>query len=146
MNTLFTCSLALRTVAVEATILGLTVLPSSVQPDSSSTTDSYKPTIVPSGPLMRWNSSWMIRSGGWIGATFLTLTAGEFFDAGMFARAIAVRPHQAGALAFLIHATKQRAHLTAPRHHGELVHGGDHHRRRTVVDLLIHRQHRDAGV
>src|SRR6218665_994851 len=82
MNTLFTCSLALRTVAVEATILGLTVLPSSVQPDSSSTTDSYKPTIVPSGPLMRWNSSWVIRSGGRVGATFLTLTAGEFFDAG----------------------------------------------------------------
>ena len=57
IKTLFTCSLALRTVAVEAMIFGLTVLPLSVQPHSSSTAVSYKPTMVPSGPLIRWNSS-----------------------------------------------------------------------------------------
>ncbi|MDT4865559.1 hypothetical protein FQZ97_1003680 [compost metagenome] len=60
--------------------------------------------------------------------------------------AVCPLPQQAVPLALLAHATKQRPHLTAPRHHGELVHGGDHHCWRAVVDLFVHRQHRDAGV
>src|SRR3546814_810726 len=49
-------------------------------------------------------------------------------------------------LAFLSHPAEQRAHLAAPRHHGELVHSSNHHRWRVVVDLLVHRKHRDAGI
>ena len=61
----------------------------------------------------------------------------------VIAIAIGTLPKQAVALAFLAHATKQCSHLTTPRHHGELVHGGDHHRGRAVVDLFIDYQHRN---
>ena len=33
---------------------------------------------------------------------------------------------------------KECAHLTTPRHHGELVHGGDHHCGWAMVDLFVH--------
>src|SRR5690554_4015253 len=48
------------------------------------------------------------------------------------------------AVAFLPYATKQGAYLAAPRHHGELVHGGDHHSGRAVVDFFIHHQYWNA--
>ena len=51
---------ARRMVAVEAMIFG--GRPSSVQ--RKSTAVSYKPASVPSGPEMRWSSSWTINSGG----------------------------------------------------------------------------------
>ena len=70
----------------------------------------------------------------------------QAFSGGVIPRAIAVGPQQTVAFALLMHTTEQRAHLPAPRHHGKLVHGGDHHRRRTMVDFLVHRQHGDAGV
>ena len=55
---------AWRIVAVEAITLGRTFLPSTSQVQSWSTAVSYSPTSVPSGPLIRCSSSWMIRSGG----------------------------------------------------------------------------------
>ncbi len=76
INTLRTWSSARRTVAVEATTFGRTLMSPSIQLLSSSTAVSYRPTIVPNGPLMRWNSSWMIRSGGLIGRIGFTLAAG----------------------------------------------------------------------
>ena len=44
--------------------------------ESSSSAVSYSPTMVPNGPLMRWNSSWMMRSGGRISPAGDTLTDG----------------------------------------------------------------------
>src|SRR5690606_32770839 len=41
---------------------------------------------------------------------------------------------------------EERPYLGAPRHHRELVDGGDHHRRRPVVDLLVDELHRQAGM
>ena len=61
----------------------------------------------------------------------------------VIAIAIGTLPKQAVALAFLAHATKQCSHLTTPRHHGELVHGGDHHGGWAVVDLFVDYQHRN---
>ena len=69
------------TVAVDAMTLGLTTRSSSRQLQSSSTADSYSPTMVPSGPLIRWNSSWMIKSGGRMGEMALTLVAGPVLPA-----------------------------------------------------------------
>ena len=61
-------------VAVEATTFGPDrVRPSTVrQAQSSSTAVSYRPTMVPSGPVIRCSSSWMIRSGGRSRSTGLT--------------------------------------------------------------------------
>ena len=64
-------------VAVDATTFGLTVWPSSVQEASRSIADSYRPTMVPSGPEMRCSSSWMIRSGGRSRGTGRTVAAGS---------------------------------------------------------------------
>ena len=49
LNSALICVSARRTVAVEATILGLTSLPSFSTTQSSSSADSYRPTIVPEG-------------------------------------------------------------------------------------------------
>ena len=62
------CFSARRTVAVEATILGRTRFSPTSRMHSSSRADSYRPTIVPIGPEIRCNSSWMTRSGGGRGA------------------------------------------------------------------------------
>ena len=68
---------ALRTVAVEATISGRTGLPSAVSHDDSvSTATSNSPTAVPSAPVIRCSSSWMIRSGGRSRPTGCTVAAG----------------------------------------------------------------------
>ena len=61
----------------------------------------------------------------------------------VIAIAIGTLPKQAVAFAFLAHATKQCSHLSTPRHHGELVYGGDHHRGWAVVDLFVDYQHRN---
>ena len=42
------------------------------------------------------------------------------------------------------HVAEQGRRLTLPGQPGELVHRGDHERRRQPVDLLIHREHRKA--
>ena len=63
-NRLLTWSPAWRIVAVEAITFGRTTRPSTSQEASRSTAVSYSPTSVPSGPLIRCSSSWMIRSGG----------------------------------------------------------------------------------
>ena len=44
--------------------------------DSRSTAFSKTPTAVPSAPVMRWSSSWMIRSGGRSRSTGWTVTLG----------------------------------------------------------------------
>src|SRR5438128_2667189 len=63
-NRAFACARAFRTVAVEATTLGLTRSPPTIHEHIASTAVSYRPTNEPRGPLMRWSSSWMMRSGG----------------------------------------------------------------------------------
>ena len=57
--------------------LGRTFLPFTSQVQSRSMAVSYSPTSVPSGPLMRCNSSWMMRSGGRSGFCGSTLAEGE---------------------------------------------------------------------
>lgn len=57
-------SWARRTVAVDATIFGRTGRPSSSRTHSASIAASYKPAMVPSGPEIKCNSSWITRSGG----------------------------------------------------------------------------------
>ena len=79
-------------------------------------------------------------------ADVLDLGGTESLSGLVVAIAIRALPEQAMSLAFLADPAEQRAHLASPRHHGELVHGGDHHRRGTVVDLLVHDQHRNARV
>ena len=60
-----TCSGAFRAVAVEATSSGRAGEPDAVrQVVSASMATSNSPTVVPSAPVMRCSSSWMIRSGG----------------------------------------------------------------------------------
>ena len=53
LNSALICVSARRTVAVEATIFGRIVLPSFWIAQSSSSADSYSPTMVPSGPEIR---------------------------------------------------------------------------------------------
>ena len=78
-----TWSAALRTVAVEATISGFTGAPEAVrQLDITSIAISNRPTVVPSAPVMRCSSSWMIRSGGRSRDTVRTAAAGAPFLAG----------------------------------------------------------------
>jgi hypothetical protein len=61
---------------VDATITGRTGVPSAVcHEHSSSTTTSNRPTVVPSAPVIRCSSSWMIRSGGRSRPTGRTLAA-----------------------------------------------------------------------
>ena len=60
-----TWSAALRTVADDATINGWQGVPAAVfQAVSVSIATSNRPTVVPSAPVMRCSSSWMMRSGG----------------------------------------------------------------------------------
>ena len=41
-------------------------------------------------------------------------------------------------LAFARHLPKQHLHSTVPRHLGKLIDRGDHHRRQSSVNLLVH--------
>ena len=52
-NSLWTCTSALLIVAVDAITFGRTFLPLTSQVQSLSMAVSYRPTSVPSGPLMR---------------------------------------------------------------------------------------------
>ena len=55
---------------------GRTCRPFTSQPHSRSIAVSYSPTSVPSGPLIRCSSSWMIRSGGRSSVCSMVFTAG----------------------------------------------------------------------
>ena len=71
-------SAAFRTVAVDATITGFTIAPDSVvQVVRASMAISNSPTVVPSAPVIRCSSSWMIRSGGRSRDTGCTAAAGR---------------------------------------------------------------------
>ena len=60
-----TCSAAFRAVAVDATRRGRTGRSDGVRHEHrASTATSNSPTVVPSAPVIRCSSSWMIRSGG----------------------------------------------------------------------------------
>jgi hypothetical protein len=67
-NSAWICVCARRTVAVEATSFGRILFPSTSRQQSVSSAVSYSPAIEPSGPEIRCNWSWMIRSGGGGGA------------------------------------------------------------------------------
>ncbi len=58
--------------------------------------------------------------------------------------AICPLPKQTVSFALLTYATKQRANLAPPRHHCELIHGGNHHRWWTMVNLFVNSQYGDA--
>src|SRR5690606_1551648 len=64
----------------------------------------------------------------------------------MSAAATVPRPEQTVTFAFLAHVAEERSDLRSPRHHCELVHSGDHHRRWAVVDLLVDDLHRQPGM
>ena len=76
----------------------------------------------------------------------LDLGGGQALAGLMVAVAICALPEQTMPITLLAYSAEQRSYLTAPRHHGELVHGGNHHRGWAVVDLLVDDQHRQAGV
>ena len=110
---------------------------------------SYRPTSVPSGPLMRCNSSWMMRSGGRSGFCGSTLAEGDIplgpVDAAdlQFLRRLGQtgRP-EAVPLAEAVHLPKEHLHRAVPRHLGELVHRGNQQRRQAAVNFLVHHHHR----
>ena len=123
------CSSARRTVAVDATIFGRTVCPSTFASHSASIAVSYSPAIVPSGPEIRCSSSWMIRSGGGSGVGQLLPDAG-------------VARHRRSHRVVPIRATEQRATRADPRQARELVDRGDHEARHPPVDRLVDRDDR----
>ena len=107
---------------------------------------SYSPTSVPSGPLMRCNSSWMIRSGGRRGLAG-TVRAAPNLPSLVFgwlpASSISgdrnpCRSQKPSTC------PKSICGLALPRHLGELVHRGDQEGGELAVDLLIDHQDRDA--
>ena len=71
---------AFLTVAVEAITRGFTNAGLSAEPyshvESVSIAPSNNPTAVPSAPVMRWSSSWMMRSGGRSRSTSFTMAFG----------------------------------------------------------------------
>jgi hypothetical protein len=87
---------------------------------------------VPSGPEIRWSSSWTISSGGRRPSGRAWLRAGTPVDG---AEEL-VRPSRLSDVA------EQRAGVAAPREHGELVDGGDHEGGQFAVDLFVDEQDR----
>ena len=76
------------------------------RPDSS-TAVSYRPTSVPSGPLIRCSSSWMIRSGGRSGPAGLRPDRGEGALLGMAVAVLDLRRAVAMARAVAVHLAEQ---------------------------------------
>src|SRR5690606_16998383 len=72
------------------------------------------------------------------------LGSGVKFAPPVAASAVVAGPEEPVTLAFLAHVAEERPNLRAPCHHREFVDGGDHHRRRPMVDLLIDQLHRKA--
>ncbi|MNF68936.1 hypothetical protein D3C84_508070 [compost metagenome] len=60
--------------------------------------------------------------------------------------AIRARPEQSMPGTLLRYPTEQVPYRTTPRHHGELVHRGNHHRWWAVIHFLIHDHHRQTRV
>ena len=96
---------------------------------------------MPSGPLIRCSSSWMIRSGGRSGACGVVFAGGQclsFF--GWRVGVLDLGRAEAVAVAVAVDLAEEHLHLAVPRHLGELVHRGDQQRRQAAVDLLVHHQ------
>ena len=64
----------------------------------------------------------------------------------MVAGAVRFRPEKTVAGTFRRRASEQGAGFSPPCHHRELVDGGDHHGRRTMINLLVDHEHRKAGM
>ena len=135
-------------VAVEAITLGRTFLPFTSQVQSWSMAVSYRPTSVPSGPLIRCSSSWMIRSGGRSGGCSTSRGRGQAHAStvGWKVGVLDLRRLEPVALAVAVDLAEEHLDLALPRHLGELVHRGDQQRRQPPVDLLVHHDDRQALV
>ena len=88
---------------------------------------SYRPTSVPSGPLIRCSSSWMIRSGGRSGVGGDRAGGAELavLALGVAAGVVDLGRAEAVALAEPVDLAEEHLDLALPRHLGELVHRGD---------------------
>ena len=139
-----TWSAAFRAVAVDATTSGRTGFSAaSRQEHSASTATSNSPTVVPSAPVIRCSSSWMIRSGGRSRLTGPPVVRRlRVLAARLDLAARVVGVHVPVQLALLRHVAEERRRLALPRQPGELVDGRDDERGRQPVDLLVHREDR----
>ncbi len=71
---------------------------------------------------------------------------GQIASGVVIAGAVSVRPKQPVTITFLRRPAKQRPYLSAPRHHGKLVHRRDQHGRGMSVDFFVHYQNGNAHI
>ncbi len=105
---------------------------------------SNSPTVVPSAPVMRCSSSWMMRSGGRSRPTGCTAAAGRPSLAGCLLPSLMSQCGSPGGRSRAGRSAGERSRtgrgLALAGQARELVDRGDDERRREPVDLLVHGQ------